>query len=183
MKSVKYLALLRGINVGGKNVIKMADLKICFEEMRFSNVSTYIQSGNVMFQADESDKQKLERRIEKAMSQSFNYSSVAVVIPHFQLRQIVELAPQGFGSQPDQYKYDVAFLKAPLTPVNVLEQVSLKEGVDQAYAGKLAFYYSRLSSGAAQSRVNRIAALHIYQQMTIRNWNTTTKLLARMDET
>ncbi|MBK7451038.1 MAG: DUF1697 domain-containing protein [Anaerolineales bacterium] len=51
-----YLALLRGINVGGKNIIKMADLKASFEAMGFSNVVTYIQSGNVVLQSDEKDK-------------------------------------------------------------------------------------------------------------------------------
>jgi hypothetical protein len=72
-----------------------------------------------------------------------------VVVPHRLLRQVVERAPQGFGSQPDQYKYDIAFLKEPLTPAEVLKQVRLKEGVDQAHAGKRAFYFSRLTSWTA----------------------------------
>ncbi len=112
MTVVKYLALLRGINVGGKNVIKMADLKACFDELRFSNVKTYIQSGNVIFQSAKQDELKLEKRIEKALSKAFNYSSLVVVIPHRKLRQIVERAPQGFCTQPDQFKYDVAFSSA-----------------------------------------------------------------------
>lgn len=183
MTSIKYLALLRGINVGGKNVIKMADLKACFEELPFSKVKTYIQSGNVVFQSDEQVKQKLERRIETTLSKAFDYSSLVVVVTHRELRQIVERAPQGFGLQPSQHKYDVAFLKAPLSPAEVLEQVSLKEGVDEAHAGKLAFYFSRLTSRATQSRLNRIASTPVYQRMTIRNWNTTTKLLGLMNET
>lgn len=56
MKSNQYLALLRGINVGGKNIIKMVDLKASFEEMGFLNVVTYIQSGNVLFQSEDKDK-------------------------------------------------------------------------------------------------------------------------------
>lgn len=177
MTTVKYLALLRGINVGGKNVIKMADLKACFEEMQFSAVTTYIQSGNVIFQSAKQDALKLEKKIEQTLSKTFNYSSLVVVIPDRKLRQVVESAPQGFGTQPDQFKYDVAFLKEPLTSVEVLEQVSLKEGVDEAYAGKLVFYFSRLTSRATASRLNRIASLPVYERMTIRNWNTTTKLL------
>ena len=61
---MKYVSLLRGINVGGNNIIKMADLKECFNDMGFANVRTYIQSGNVLFTASESTK-ALERKIEK----------------------------------------------------------------------------------------------------------------------
>ncbi len=182
MGSIKYLALLRGINVGGKNIIRMADLKTCLEEIGLAGVSTYIQSGNVIFQSAERDKHKLEREIERTLSKAFNYASVVVVCPHRQFRQIVERAPTGFGREPDQFKYDVAFLKEPLTATEVLKQVSLKEGVDQAHAGKLAVYLSRLTSRATQSRLNKIASIPIYQQMTLRNWNTTSKLLALMDE-
>jgi uncharacterized protein (DUF1697 family) len=182
MAPVHYLALLRGINVGGKNIIKMADLKACFEGMNFSDVATYIQSGNVLFRSPARDKRRLAEQIEKRLSERFNYSSLVVVVPHRELLDIVESAPGGFGSEPDKYRYDVVFLKEPLTPAEVMEQVSLKEGVDQAYAGKLAFYFSRLTSRAVQSRLNRIASLPIYKYMTIRNWNTTTKLLALMDQ-
>ena len=182
MTPVPYLALLRGINVGGKNIIKMADLKACFEEIGFSDVATYIQSGNVLFRSTEKDRRKLATQIEKKLSGTFNYSSLVVVVPHKGLKEIVKSAPKGFGSQPDSYRYDVAFLKEPLTPAEVMKQVSLKEGVDQAYAGKLAFYFSRLISRAVQSRLNRIASLPIYKYMTIRNWNTTTKLLALIEK-
>jgi uncharacterized protein (DUF1697 family) len=181
MTALPYLALLRGINVGGKNIIKMAELKACFEEMKFSDVATFIQSGNVLFRSAAKDKHRLARQIEKKLSERFSYTSVVVVVPRQELQKIVKSAPRGFGSEPDKYRYDVAFLKESVTPAEVLEQVSLKEGVDQAYAGKLAFYFSRLTSRAVQSRLNRIASLPIYQYMTIRNWNTTTKLLALMN--
>jgi uncharacterized protein (DUF1697 family) len=183
MTPVYYLALLRGINVGGKNIIKMADLKASFDGMDFSDVATYIQSGNVLFRSAEKDKRKLAAQIEKKLSERFSYSSLVVVVPHRELQKIVKSAPGGFGSEPDKYRYDVAFLKDPLTPAEVMKQVSLKEGVDQAHAGKLAFYFSRLTSRAVQSRLSRIASLPIYRFMTIRNWNTTTKLLALMDQT
>jgi uncharacterized protein (DUF1697 family) len=64
----KYLALLRGINVGGNNIIKMADLKLAFEEMGFSDVSTFIQSGNVIFSSNSTDLNKLTETIEKDLS-------------------------------------------------------------------------------------------------------------------
>jgi uncharacterized protein (DUF1697 family) len=116
MKNFQYLALLRGINVGGKNIIKMADLKASFESMGFSEVQTYIQSGNVLFWSADKDKLKLAKQIEKNLSKRFNYSSLVVVVSHQELQKIVKSAPKGFGSEPDKYRYDVVFLKEPLTP-------------------------------------------------------------------
>ncbi len=67
--------MLRGINVGGNNIIKMADLKACFERMGFSNVSTYIQSGNVIFESTKKDAARLEKKIETSLSEAFRYDS------------------------------------------------------------------------------------------------------------
>jgi uncharacterized protein (DUF1697 family) len=177
-----YLALLRGINVGGKNIIKMADLKASFESMGFSDVTTYIQSGNVVFASAEKDNARLTDRIEKALSKRFNYTSRLVLVAHPEMKKTVAGAPRGFGDDPDIYRYDVIFLKEPLTPAKAMEQVSLKEGVDQAYKGKYVLYFSRLISKALQSRLSKIISLPMYQNMTIRNWNTTTKLLALMEK-
>ena len=63
-----YVALLRGINVGGNNIIRMTALKACFETLGFQDVSTYIQSGNVLFSTAESDTVKLTAKIETALS-------------------------------------------------------------------------------------------------------------------
>jgi len=182
MTDMQYLSLLRGINVGGKNIIKMVELKACFEGMNFSDVATFIQSGNVLFKSTEKDKLKLTKQIEKMLSERFNYSSRVVVVTHKELQKIVEGAPTGFGKAPDKYRYDVIFLKEPLTPAEAMEKVTTKEGVDQAHKGKYALYFSRLTSKAAQSRLPRIIALPVYQYMTIRNWSTTTKLLAMMEK-
>ena len=180
MTLVHYLALLRGINVGGKNIIKMADLKASFESMGFSDVRTYIQSGNVVFASVEKDNAKLTDRIQKALSKRFNYTSRLVLVAHSEMKKIVAGAPKGFGDDPDAYRYDVIFLKEPLTPAKAMEQVSVREGVDQAYMGKYVLYFSRLVSRATQSHLNKIILLPMYQNMTIRNWNTTTRLLAIM---
>ena len=183
MADTQYLALLRGINVGGNNIIKMADLKACFENMGFSDVVTYIQSGNVLFKSAEKDKLKLTNKIEKALSERFNYKSRIVAVTHKELRKIVDGAPEGFGEDLDQDRYDVIFLKAPLTPREAMKNIRIKEGVDQAYAGRFVLYFSRLISKASQSHLTKIITLPIYQNMTIRNWNTTTKLLALMEKT
>jgi uncharacterized protein (DUF1697 family) len=182
MTATHYLALLRGINVGGKNIIKMADLKSCFEDMGFTAVATYIQSGNVLFQSSEKNRAGLTKEIEAGLSKRFRYASRLVVVAHQQLKQVVEGAPRGFGNDPEKFRYDVIFLKEPLTPGEAMKSVSTKEGVDNAYMGKEVLYFSRLISRAAQSRLTRIISLPVYQSMTIRNWNTTTKLLAMMEK-
>jgi uncharacterized protein (DUF1697 family) len=181
MMPVRYLALLRGINVGGGNIIKMADLKGCFEEMGFAAVATYIQSGNVLFRSGEKDAARLVNRIERALSGRFAYAARIVLRTHGQLAHVVEHAPAGFGKALDRYRYDVIFVKEPLTETEAMKSVSTKPGVDTAHKGKGVLYFSRLTSKAAQSRLTRIVGLPVYKHLTIRNWNTTTRLLALMD--
>jgi uncharacterized protein (DUF1697 family) len=176
-----YVALLRGINVGGKNLIKMPTLKACFEAGGFDDVVTYIQSGNVLFRAPGSGS-ALARRIEKMLSKTFEYRASVVLRSHAQMRSIVERAPKGFGADPAAYRYDVIFLKEPLTASAALKKVPTREDVDEVYAGRGVLYFSRLISRAAQSHLSRVVSMPIYQSMTIRNWNTTTKLLRMMDE-
>lgn len=177
----RYVALLRGINVGGKNLIKMTDLRACFEDHGFRNVATYIQSGNVLFESGERSSAKLAQRIDEMLATTFDYQSSVVLRSRKQLRAIVEGAPDGFGTQPVRYRYDVLFLKPPLKAAEAIESVPTKAGVDQAYAGTGVLYFSRLISRASQSRLSRIVSMPVYQSMTIRNWNTTTKLLKMMD--
>jgi uncharacterized protein (DUF1697 family) len=73
------VALLRGINVGGKNLIRMPALKACFEENGFDDVVTYIQSGNVLFTAPTTPAAELTRRIEAMLAQAFDYVPTVVV--------------------------------------------------------------------------------------------------------
>jgi uncharacterized protein (DUF1697 family) len=178
----EYVALLRGINVGGNNLIKMAELKACFEAQRFRDVVTYIQSGNVIFEANESTTAKLTLKLEKVLAATFDYKASVVVRSRKELQEIVERAPKGFGSQAAKYRYDVIFLKEPLTAAVAMKSVLIKQGVDEAHAGKGALYFSRLISKASQSKISRLAAMPIYKSMTIRNWNTTTKLLALLQD-
>ncbi len=182
MAKTQYLALLRGINVGGNNIIKMADLKAWFESMGLTDVVTYIQSGNVIFKSAEKDKAKLTIKIEVGLSERFNYEARLVTITHKQLKQTVEDAPRGFGKEPDKFRYDVVFLKEPLTPKEAMKSVSVKEGIDNAYAGKDVLYFSRLIAKASSSHLTKIVGMPVYQNMTIRNWNTTTRLLALMEK-
>jgi len=178
----QYLALLRGINVGGGNIIKMADLKACFETCKLENVATYIQSGNVLFETAEPNAVKLVRKLENVLSETFcPYQARIVLCSHAKLRRIVEKAPKGFGSRPQKYRYDVIYLKEQLTASAAMKSVTTKSGVDAAFIGPDVLYFSRVIARASQSHLARIVALPIYQDMTIRNWNTTIKILALMD--
>jgi uncharacterized protein (DUF1697 family) len=175
--------LLRGINVGGKNLIKMTDLKACFESQGLTDVRTYIQSGNVVFRSDQSDKTRLANQLEEALSATFHYDSSLVVRSYTDMKEIVTHAPEGFGSDPASYRYDVIFVKQPLTSSEVMKSVTPREGVDQAFAGNGVLYFSRLIARASQSYLTRIISLPLYQNLTIRNWNTTTQLLKMMEPT
>lgn len=177
----QYVALLRGINVGGKNLIKMMDLSACFQAQGFQGVRTYIQSGNVIFRAGEADRANLTGPIEEALSKTFDYESSVVLRSLEEMKDIIAFAPEGFGSEPAAYRYDVIFLKEPLTAPDAMRSVTTREGVDQAFAGNGVLYFSRLISRASQSYLTRIIGMPIYQSMTIRNWNTTTKLLELME--
>lgn len=179
---MKYVALLRGINVGGNNIIKMAELKLCFEHMGMQDVVTYIQSGNVIFSSSEENIEKLTSTIERELSKKFNYASRVLVITDAMLKKTVAEVPSGFGQQPDVYRYDVIFTKPPLTPKAAIKEISTKEGVDDVHSGTHAVYFSRLISRATQSHLPKIIKLPLYQNVTVRNWNTTTKLLAMMYE-
>lgn len=177
-----YVALLRGINVGGRNLIRMPALKACFEANGFEDVTTHIQSGNVLFGSAETRGVELASRIEATLGETFGYAATVVIRNRRQMRAVVERAPEGFGAEPAEYRYDVIFLKEPLTARAAITAVSVKPGVDEAHAGTGVLYFSRLISKATQSRLNRIVSSPIYPSVTIRNWNTTTKLVRMMDE-
>ena len=172
----RYVALLRGINVGGNNLIKMSDLRACFEALGFGEVATFIASGNVLFTAKKGSPAALCKRIEGALSRQFAYSASVVLRSDAQLAEVVAKAPRGFGTLPKKFRYDVLFLKEPLEAAEALKSVPLKEGVDAAFAGPGALYFSRLIAKATQSRLSKIVGTPIYKQLTIRNWNTTTAL-------
>lgn len=181
MGTTRYVGLLRGINVGGRNKIAMADLRDTFEAHGFEAVSTYIQSGNVLFESG-SPRETLETEIERLLAHRFGVPLVVVVRSHRQLRSVIDNAPDGFGQRPKTYHSDALFLKAPLTGEQVMRIVELRDGVDQAWPGSGVLYFSRLTNRRTQSRMSRIVGTPEYKRMTIRSWTTTTKLLARLDE-
>jgi uncharacterized protein (DUF1697 family) len=143
-------------------------------------VATYIASGNVLFSAS-GGARVLTREIEQALATTFAYPASIVLRSRAQMRTIVEDAPRGFGERPEAYRYDVWFLKEPLTAEEAIEAVPTRAGVDRIWAGDGVLYTARLAARAAESRTTRVIGTPTYQSMTIRNWNTTTKLAALLD--
>ena len=175
-----YVALLRGINVGGRNVIRMADLRSCFEAEGFRDVITYIQSGNVIFGAPDSTPGALTMRIEEMLASAFDYQARVALRSREQMEAVVAGAPAGFGSRPERHRYDAIFLRPSLTATAAMNEVLVRPGVDEAWAGDGVLYFSRLINQASRSYLSRLVSMPIYQEMTIRNWNTTTRLLQLM---
>jgi uncharacterized protein (DUF1697 family) len=181
MGRTRYVALLRGINVGGRNKVPMAELRAAFEDIGHTDVTTYIQSGNVLFTSSK-PRAAVESQLEAELERHLGYPLVVVVRSHAQLRAIVDQAPSGFGKRRDTYHSDAIFLRAPLTPAKAMKVVKLRDGVDQAWTGRSVLYFARLSARRTQSRMSSIVGTPEYALMTIRSWQTTTKLLALLDD-
>jgi uncharacterized protein (DUF1697 family) len=176
-----YVALLRGINVGGKNPVRMVDLRACVESAGFTDVVTYIQSGNVVFAAPTGRKgAALEQALEALLSQRFGFPLSVVVRSRAQMRAVVAAAPDGFGG--DLHRCDVIFLKPPLRPAAAARHVRTRPGVDEVLVGPGVLYFSRLVSRITQSMMSSIVASPIYANVTIRNWRTTTRLLELVEQ-
>lgn len=181
MRTTRHVALLRGINVGGRNKVAMADLRAAFEAGGHTSVATYIQSGNVLFSTDRPAR-GLEDHLEALLEEHLGIPILVVVRSHRQLRSVVTTAPAGFGEQPDRFHSDAVFLKAPLTAAQAMAIVRLRDGVDTAWPGTGVLYLQRLSERRTQSRMSSIMGTPEYQRMTIRSWATTTRLLSMLDE-
>ncbi|HMI09001.1 MAG TPA: DUF1697 domain-containing protein [Candidatus Saccharimonadales bacterium] len=173
-----YVILMRGINVGGKNKVPMAALRKCLEELGFSNVSTFIASGNVILESDKRP-DEIKAQIEQVLPKSFQLDSELIkvlVLSHKQLQTVIDSRPKGFGDHPEKYHSDAIFLMG-IDLAQAISVFSPREGVDKVWPGEAVVYSQRLSALRTKSRLSKIIASPLYKSMTIRSWNTTTKLL------
>lgn len=178
----RYLVLLRGINVGGKNKVPMAPLRALLEELGYSNVSTYIASGNVILSSDR-PAAEIKRQIEGALPKAFRLHSelVAVlVLSRAQLRGIVEDKPAGFGDHPETYHSDAVFLIG-IDSKTAMEVFDPRADVDRVWPGDGVIYSQRLSAERTRSRLGKIVGTQPYKSMTIRSWATTIALLELLE--
>ncbi|WP_448811220.1 DUF1697 domain-containing protein [Agromyces bauzanensis] len=175
-----FVALLRGINVGGRNAIRMPDLIACFGEAGYGDVSTYLQSGNVLFSADHEKGPKLEAKVEAMLEQRFGMPLLVVIRSRDELAKTIDAAPADHGSP--KLRSDIFFLKHPLTAEEALaEMPDLREGVDAVAPGPGAIYFSRVAARATKTRIQVFMAMPVFQQMTVRTWRTSTRLLEKLD--
>lgn len=176
-----YVILIRGINVGGKNIVPMSELKQCLEGLGFDKVSTFIASGNVILQSRASAAD-VKARIEQALPKRFKLDSQLVkvsVLTRGQLQAVIDNKPDGFGEQPETYHSDVVFL-IDIDPAQARRVFDPREGVDTVWTGDGVIYSQRLSALRTKSRLSKVMGTPAYGSMTIRTWNTATKLLELM---
>lgn len=179
---MKYIALLRGVNVGGKNKVSMAELRLHLEHEGHQNVQTYINSGNVLLES-KLDARSLAASIEDILTKNFALESLLIkvlVLTCDQLKAVVNNKPKGFGEQPNIYHSDVIFLIG-VSAKDAMKVFKPKEGVDKIWQGDGVVYSQRVTELRTKSRLNQIMGTPEYKSMTIRNWNTTTKLLKLID--
>lgn len=178
MAMTTYVILLRGINVGGKNKVPMAQLKLFLEDQGFSDVSTYIQSGNAIVRS-ELGAAAVARKIETGLPSAFKFDDPLIKVlaaSHQQLQAVIDNRPKGFGDEPGTYHSDALFLMG-LDAAEVMPAFNPREGVDRVWPGDGVVYSQRLSAQRTKSRLGKIVASPHYKSMTIRSWGTTTKLL------
>lgn len=172
------IIFIRGLNVGGKNKMRMASLKECLEQLGFSRVTTYIASGNVILESDKST-DEIRTRIEETLPKRFKLDDELVrvlVLTLDQFQAVIANKPEGFGEQPEKHHSDVIFLMG-IDTARVIPLFRPREGVDRIWPGRGVIYSQRLSAQRTKSRLREIVATPEYKFMTIRNWSTTTKLL------
>ena len=153
----RYLVLLRGINVGGRNKVPMAALRELLESHGHTKVSTYIASGNVILRSDKAAA-AIKRKLEEALPKAFKLDSdlVAVlVLTRAQLRAVVRDRPKGFGDKPDTYHSDTVFLMG-ISPAEAIQVFDPRPGVDEVWPGKGVIYSQRLSAQRTKSRLGKI---------------------------
>ncbi|AWH86244.1 DUF1697 domain-containing protein [Flavobacterium album] len=181
-----YLALLRGINVSGKKIIKMEDLRKLMESAGYGNVKTYIQSGNVIFSSVEKSKEKLAEAIEKLIEGQYGFDVSVFVVDKNDLDKAVDNNPFTEGKVPEEAgtkKIYVTFLSEVPSEESMekLRQAPIGDDVIALHENIL---YFRLAIGAADSKLsNNLIESKLKLKATTRNWNTTLKLLEMLENT
>jgi uncharacterized protein (DUF1697 family) len=176
-----YCALLRGINVGGNNMVSMKALKVSFERAGFSNVSTYINSGNIFFESKVADGRKLEAKIEKMLVAEYKLGCKVVVRSADEIAKLVAKLPKTWTDD-KEWRYNVIFLRQAIDSKAIIEAFNPKPGLEHVVYVPGALLWSARASDADRTSLQKLGSQKIFQDMTIRNANTTRKLHALMQK-
>ena len=177
MPSTTYIAILRGINVSGSNMIKMPALKAMFEAAGYEQVQTYIQSGNVLFRSDVADAERLARDIHAAIFATFTFSVPVLVLALDTLEKVFESNPFLINRNEDPAHLHVTFLAVQPEKAVFSKIEKDKYLPDEFIAGDKALYVF-CPNGYGKTKLNnnffenklKIAA-------TTRNWKTVSELV------
>lgn len=171
----KKIAILRGINVGGKRKILMADLRVLCEKLGWKEIKTYIQSGNVIFKAEASNSE-LENVLEKAILNTFEFDVPVIVRTAEELKQCVEINPF-FKSEEDINHLHLTFLKEKPTKQNIEEILSYNYEPDQFKIDKKDVYIYCEGKYHQSKLTNNFFEKKLKTGATTRNWKTVLKLV------
>jgi uncharacterized protein (DUF1697 family) len=170
-----FVALIRGINVGGKNKVKMEVLRAACERATLRDVVTFIQSGNVVFRSDQ-DAEALEKVFIKILEKEFSVKTEVVVIGAAAYHAIVKHFPKAFAAHPD-WKHDVFFLGSAKEAKEIVKEFGGQaDGLIVSSHGQVVYWSRDREDGAPDKSVRRLLAHPAYKRMTIRNNRTTEKL-------
>lgn len=175
----RYIALLRGINISGRNKVPMAELKQCFEALDFVEIRTYLNSGNVIFSSEETDAVALTHRIEELLQRQFGLEIPVFVLPQENLADILAHALNWWGKENKAIYDNLIFILPPATFAEVYREIGApKEGLEQIQAYQAAVFWS--FSRTAYQKTNwwpKTASLPVGGKLTIRTANTLRKIV------
>jgi uncharacterized protein (DUF1697 family) len=180
-EKIKYIALLRGINVGGKNVIKMEDLRQLFESLGFENVKTYIQSGNVYFESADKNESALTKKIEMQLRKTLNDDVLVFIRTIAEVKAIVNLFPFNKIKTAPGTKFYVSFLKDELKKKPKLPHISPKKDVEIIEIKKREIYCLTVEINGRFGFPNNFVENEFNIAATTRNWLTVCALLKLTD--
>ncbi len=166
----KYIALFRGINVGGKNKVEMKRLKKLFELIGFENVASYINSGNIKFESEDI-LANVWKNIEVNFKKEFGFDVPILVKSHEDIIRITDSIPHNWQNNTDQ-KTDVAYLFPDIDSTDTIEQLPVNRAfIDVRYTPG-AIYWNVDRKDQNKSKLNKLVGHKLYQFMTVRNVNT-----------
>ena len=174
-----FVALLRGVNVGGNNMISMSSLKKSFEALGFNDVVTYINSGNIIFKSKEADARKLESKIEKMLLKEYQLDSRVVLRSLSQMEKLVKNLPRNWNDD-SGWRYNVIFLRHTIDSEKILAELEVKKDIEEVVYYPGALLWRAQISELTRTNMLKLSSRKMYQDMTIRNQNTTRKLYELM---
>lgn len=176
---MRYVALLRGINVGGANTVSMKELGTVFEAAGHLHVRTYINSGNVIFSSDTADRAELVATLQRAMADKFGLTLDVLIRDVAEMTALVEAIPAEWAND-DHEKTDVFFLWPDVDRPTIADELGARPGIDEVRYVPGAVIRRVERANATKSGLLGLIGKPLYKRMTLRNVNTTRKLLELM---